>query len=129
MHFFDVMYYYYYVFYRFVYKEPDPELTAKLSISASESFLANAIVSIIAAYFFGYKFRRIEAIVITLIILVLNFCLILKPKREDKIIKAEPKLFKSNNASIIIAWIFFISTCSILLWLNDVVNYFLDIRH
>ncbi len=128
MHFFNVMYYYYFVFYRFVYKEPDPEFTAKLSISASESFLVNAVSSIISAYFFGYKFGRREFIAITVLILILNFTILLKPKRENEIIKAEPKLFKSNSASIVIAWFFFLSTCSILFWLNDVVNFLIDIQ-
>jgi hypothetical protein len=127
MFFFDVMYYYYYIFYRFVYREPDPEITAKLSLSASESFLANAITSIISAYFFGYKFGRIEFISITGLILLLNFTILLKSKREKKILEREPKFFGSNTLSIVITWTFFIFTCSILFWLNDVVNYFLEI--
>lgn len=128
MYFFDVMYYYYYVFYAAIYKEADPEFTAKLSLSASESFLIVAISSIGSAYFFGHKFGRVEFILITLLILSLNFLIILKPKREEAILKAEPKLFKSNTASVIIAWLFFLSTCSILFWLNDIVNFFIDIH-
>jgi hypothetical protein len=128
MHFFDVMYYYYYVFYRFIYREPDPEITAKLSLSASESFLVNAVTSIPSAYFLGYKFGRVEFISITALILVLNFTIFLKPKREKKILQNEPKLFGSNNVSVVIAWFFFLSTCSILFWLNDAVNFFIDIH-
>ena len=128
MHFFNVMYYYYFVFYRFVYKESDPELTAKLSISASESFLVNAVLSIISAYFFEYKFGRWEFIVITIFIILLNFAILLKPKRENEILKTEPKLFKSNSASIVITCLFFLSTCSILFWLNDLINFLIDIQ-
>lgn len=127
MFFLDVMYYYYYVFYRFIYREPDPEITAKLSLSASESFLANAIASIISAYFFGHKFGRVEFISITGVILILNFTVLLKTKREKKILEREPKLFGSNTMSVVIAWTFFIFTCSILFWLNDAVNYFLEL--
>lgn len=128
MHFFDVMFYYYYIFYSAIYKESDPGFTAKLSISASESFLVVAVASIISAYFFGHKFGRAEFIVIALLILAFNFTVILSPKREETILKAEPKLFKSNSITVIIAWIFFLSTCSILFWLNGVVNFFMDIH-
>lgn len=127
MFFFDVMYYYYYIFYRFIYKEPDPEITAKLSLSACEIFLLNAISSIIAAYFFDYKFSRTEGVVIAIIVLALNFFVILNSKREKRIIKSEPKLFKSHKASVVIAWIFLLLCMSILFWLNDAVNYFLEL--
>ncbi len=127
MFFFDVMYYHYYIFYRFVYREPDPEITAKLSLSACEIFLVNAIASIIAAYFFGYKFSRTEGIIIAIVVLALNFFVILKPKREKRIIESEPKLFKSHKASVVIAWIFLLLSMSILFWLNDAVNYFLEL--
>ena len=127
MFFFDVMYYHYYIFYRFVYREPNPEITAKLSLSASESFLANAITSIVSAYFFGHKFGRVELISITGMILIINFTVLLKSKNQKKILEREPKFFGSNTISIVIAWSFFIFTCSILFWLNDAVNYFLEL--
>lgn len=126
MHFFDVMYYYYYVFYSSIYKETEPELTAKLSLAASESFLAIAVSSIVSAYFFCYKFGRPECIVIIVVILIINFSFILTSKREKEILVHQPTLFKSNTASVIIAWLFFIFTASILFWLNSVVNLMID---
>lgn len=125
MNFFDVMYYRYYVFYRYIYNEPDPEFTAKLSISASESFLTIALSSIFSAYFFSYKFGRPECIFIIILILFINFFFILNKKRENKIIKAKPNLFNNDIASIVIAWGFFLTTSSILFWLNSVVEYFI----
>lgn len=121
------MYYYFYIFYRFIYREPDPEITAKLSLSACEIFLVNAIASIIAAYFFGYKFTKTEGIIIAIVVLALNFFVILKPKREKRIIESEPKFFKSHKASVVISCIFLFFSMSILFWLNEAVNYFLEL--
>ncbi len=126
MRFFDVMYYYYYVFYSSIYKENDPGFTAKLAISASESFLMIAIFSIGYAYFFCDKPGRAEFIIITLIIIGINFFVLLKPKREQDIFEKKPMLFNSNTASVIIAWLFFLFTTSILFWLNNVVNFFAE---
>ena len=125
MNFFDVMYYRYYVFYRYIYNEPDPEFTAKLSISASESFLITAITSIVSAYFFGYKINGNVFFLIAIIVPIINFFFILNKKRENKIIKVKPNLFNSDMVSIVIAWIFFLATSSILFWLNGAVDYFI----
>lgn len=126
MHFLDVLFYYYYCFYANIFKEKDPGFTTKLAISASESFLIVAIVSMIYSYFSCKKFGRTEFIIITLVVLAINFFVLLKSSREEAIIKKEPKFFNSNTASVIITWIFFLVTTSILFWLNDAVNAIID---
>ena len=123
MYFFDAIYYNYYIFYLAIYKERDPSFTAKLALSASESFLVIAIASMISGYFFCHKFGRVESVIIIAVILLINFVFVLSHKREKIILKRKPLFFKNGTVTAFIVCFFFIFTSSILFWLNDIVNW------
>lgn len=126
MRFLDVLFYYYYRFYLTVFKDNEPSFTAKLALSACEAFLFVGVSSIFSSYFFCKKFGKTEFIAIVILVIFLNFYFAISSKREKEIIKNKPKLFNNDLFTIIVVWVFFLFTISILFWLNNLVNFILE---
>lgn len=122
----EVLYYYYYRLYSLSKIDDEPTFTTRLALTASESFLATGVLSILYAYFFCKKFSGIELIIIAVIFLGLNFYFLLTSKRVEKIIREKPKLFNSDIISFVFTVVFFVFTTSILFWLNDAIDYIIE---
>jgi hypothetical protein len=104
----------------------DPVFTAKLALTASESLFFIAVLDISVAYFLGILLSKLWMIIITLVILVLNMFVFLSKNKVQEIIQAKPKFFQRDTLSVILTWIFFLTTTSTLFWVGDVVNYIID---
>lgn len=126
IHGLDILYYYYYTFYMKIYKDSDPTFTAKLSITASESFFIIALYNISWAYFFCRKVGKVEMIGVIVIVLLLNNIILLKSERIESILKKKPKFLNSEGRSILLTWIFFLSTTSVVFWLGNVLENIID---
>ena len=115
-------YYYYYLLYKKSSLDGEPQLTARLTLSASEIFLLISLVRISSAFFFCYDVSKYYMFAIALIVLLLNTFVFLPPKKVEWIIQSKPKFFNSHILSIILTWLFFLITTSSLFWLENVVE-------
>lgn len=122
-------YYYYHLFYKNIFKDDDSYFTAKLALTASESFLVIAIVDISAAYFFCWSLNRYYMAGISIIILANNFLVVFNSDATKNVEKSKPTFFKSYKLSIAITWLFFLITTSSMFWLGDVVQNILSGCH
>src|ERR1700744_6358757 len=112
------LYYYYYLFYKKSSLDGDPQFTAKLALTASESLLVISILDISSSYFFCWSLNKYHMAAITIIMLILNLFVFLKTSVTKDIEKYKPPLFKSHNLSIAITWLFFLITTSSMFWLG-----------
>jgi hypothetical protein len=109
-----ILYYYYYRFY--VKYDDEPHATTVFSLSFSESLVINGIVDLICGRFFCYDFSKWAMILVTLLILTLNYLLYVKTGISKEIInKAPPELF-GKDISRGFAIVFFLVSTSFLFW-------------
>ena len=117
-----ILYYYYHLFYKNIFKDDDSYFTARLALSASQSLFVISIFDINSAYFFCWSFNKYYMAGITLITLAANTFIFFNSEETKKIEKSKPTFFKSHNLSIAITWLFFSVTTSSMFWLGYVVQ-------
>lgn len=116
------LYYYYQLFYKNILKDNDPYFTARLALSASESFLVISLLAISSSYFFCWLLSKYFMISIIIIVLAINFLIVCNSEATKHVEKCKPTFFKSHKLSVALTWLFFLVTTSSLFWLGDVVQ-------
>ena len=116
MKFMNVLYYYYFLFYKKVIKDPEPHFATVLALSCSEGLLINGISDIIALKYFCYEIKVWVQFTIVLVIIFYNYLIFHRTGRVKEIIKEKPTIINSKALSILIAWLFFLITVSWLFW-------------
>jgi hypothetical protein len=116
MHLIDVFYYYEYLFYKKLIKDPDPHFAALLGLSLSQSLIINAIINFVSLKFFCFQIKILFFISIVLIIIYLNYLFYHKSGKAKIIVKAKPKILNSDSFSIIITITFSLIAISWLFW-------------
>ncbi len=115
-HFFSVLYYYYFLFYKTVIKDPEPHFATVLALSFSEGLFINGIADIIALKWFCYEIKVWVQFTTLLLIIVYNYLVYHRTGLAKEIIKEKPTIINSKELSISIAWLFFLITASWLFW-------------
>ena len=112
----SVLYYYYFLFYQKILKDDQPHLLTILALSASEGFLLNGIIDIIALKFFCLDVNKWIMLGLLICILGINIFIFYKKGKGAEIVKQKPRIFGNNYLSMAISIIFFIITISWLFW-------------
>lgn len=112
----NLLYYYYFLFYTKVLPDNEPHATTVFTLSLSESFIVNGVLDILLAYLFCFSLNKWSMIIISLLIMGINYLLYSRSGKAKKIIKLKPKVFNSNKLSIVIVILFFVITASFLFW-------------
>jgi len=116
LHFFDVLFFYFYIFYSKIVKDHDPWMATILGLGFIESIIPNAILKLILLK--GYCLRLDSWIyfAITIIVVIVNYLLYIKSGRLKKLIKTQPKIRNSHRLSAIVVITFFVIVASWLFW-------------
>lgn len=96
----EVLYYYYYLFYKNIWKDSDPHLTTILSLSFIISRIVNGIVDIIVALIFSIfldVYLRIGVLVVIIILMHYYF----RKERVKDILKSKPVIYSQNVSKIV----------------------------
>lgn len=122
----NVIYYYYYLFYKTLVRDSQPHLLARLAISASEAFFIVGVIN-----FMSIKIRCAGLSTLTmfgtmLIIAGINHFVMHKSGKDLEIVKAKPKFFNNNRISIFMVILFFLATTSFMFWGPIYGNYLLS---
>lgn len=112
MIFFDIIYYYFYTFYKKV--DAEPHAMTVFAIGMCEGFFVNFIAQIFFAYRYCYFFEVWQMITIAVAFLVLNYFLFAKSGKGKRIAKNAPPFILSHAFSKILSLFFFIITASTL---------------
>ena len=121
-----VIYYYYYLFYLKVLQDNQPHMLTIMALSASEGFLLNGTIDIIALKFFCFDVSKWLMLGLLAILLIINFMIFYRGEKGTEIVKQKPKLLKSNNFSMGFALIFFMISISWLFWGPIYAKYLLE---
>ena len=116
------LYFHFYLFYKNIYKDDDPILTTRLSLTAIESFLIIAITDVFSAIFLLEELQKWVMIAITLSVLVLNTFYFFTEKKVRKILSDKPLILNSNKVSIFFAWFIFSIGIIIMFGLNSIID-------
>ena len=117
-----ILYYYYHLFYKNIFKDNDSYFTARLALTASESLLVISVLDISSAYFFCWPLNKYYMAGITLIILAINILFLFNSEGTKNVEKSKPTFFKNHKLSVALTWLFFLITTSSMFWLGDVVQ-------
>lgn len=123
----NVVLYYYYLFYTRILPDDQPYSTVIFTLSLSESFLINGIISLISARFFCYYIDIWPLIGILILLMVVNYLYYYRSDRMKIIIHKRPKFLQSNFFSICITIFFFLTTVSFMFWGPICTKKFLEI--
>lgn len=95
-----VLYYYYYLFYKNIWKDKDPHLTTILSLSFISYLIINGIVDIILTSIFSIYLNKYVRLGILIVIIFLMHYSFRKEKRKD-ILKNKPMIYSQKISKII----------------------------
>lgn len=95
----EVLYYYYYLFYKNIWKDNDPHLTTILSLSFLISLIVNGIVDITVALIFSVFWDVYLRIGILLVIIILMHYYFRKERVKD-ILKRKPIIYNQSVSKI-----------------------------
>jgi len=118
----QVFYNYYHLFYQNIFGDSDSYFTAKLALTASESFLVISLLDISSAYFFCFSLNKYFMAAITILLFAINSIFIFNFKNINDIQKSKPKFFNNHMLTIILTWLFFLITTSSMFWLGTFVQ-------
>lgn len=121
-----VLYYYYYLFYKNIWKDNDPHLSAILSLSFIISLVINGIVDFFLSLIFSLFLHTYIKFGVLIIIILLMHRFFNKERRE-KILKEKPFIY-SHKFSKIISIIFLFIGLFFLFFKADIVRYILHIK-
>jgi hypothetical protein len=121
-----VLFYYYYLFYNKLFPEADPQLTAILVLSFSESTVIIIGYNLIFGYLFCSILTKYYMMGITLMIVLVNSLFYLTPKNIKDIIKAKPSFYGNHKLTVALVGFFFILTISSIFWRSDLSDFILE---
>jgi hypothetical protein len=116
MHFLNILYYNYFLFYKKVIKDPEPHFATVLALSFSQSLLVNGILDAIALNGFCYKIGKWVMIGIGVLIIISNYIYYHKNGKGKEVIEEKPIMADNRSLSIAITWLFFLITASWMFW-------------
>lgn len=117
-----VLYYNYYLFYKKIGLDSDPNLAARLALTFLEALFISGIINTLLAYLFCMVLPIYFEFGIVGFFLILNTYIFLTSEKELEIIKSKPMIFNSPQFSIIFSILFFLINVSTLFWLLDYLN-------
>ena len=115
MHLLNVLYYYYYLFYSKIIRDPEPKVATLLALSFSLSLLINSVIDIIALKLYCYEIKVWFQFTVLVVIVLVNYFVFLRTGKSREIIKAQPTV-ANKRLSILITLFFFLATTSWLFW-------------
>ncbi len=104
----SILYYYYYLFYTKILPDDQPHSTVVFCLSLMESFVINGFLNIVSILLFCYSISKWAMIGILIAIIIVNYLYYYKSRKMERIIVEKPKLFNSNNASVVLSVVFFL---------------------
>ena len=110
------IYYQYFLFYRRIFKDPDPHFATIAVLTLNEALFVNAILNFVALGKFCYQIPVLPQFTLSLIIFALNYLYFLNSGRGKAITREKPKLFNSYFISGSITLLLFLITTSWLFW-------------
>ena len=112
----DILYYHYFLFYQKVLKEDDPHMEARFTLAASWGLLISPLTDLFCVRFFCYHLSKWQFLLICSTFLLYNYFVYNKNGRSIKVEKEKPMAFNSRKLSIVITILFFVTSCSSLLF-------------
>ena len=116
MHFFDVLYYYEFLFYKKVMRDPEPHFATVLGLSFSQSLLINGLMDVFALKCFCYQIAVWIQFGILVIIIFANYLIYHRTNRAKELMSVKPSFRNNRSLSIAITLLFFLVTSSWLFW-------------
>jgi hypothetical protein len=115
MHLFNVLYFYYYLFFKKIVIDNQPDLIATLFLSFLMSLFINIPIGLFIKMRYSIVINHYYMLAITLIISFVLYFFLHRKGKAKSIIKNKPMLFKSNFISIVVSILFFLLSFSLLL--------------
>ena len=112
MNFMNVLYYYYFLFYKKTIKDSEPHLATVLALSCSEGLLINGIADIIALKWYCYEIKVWVQFIGVFVIICCNYLVYHRTENAKEIIRIKPCIGRNRTLSIAITWLFFLLTTS-----------------
>jgi len=103
-----VIYYYYFLFYIKILSEREPHTVTVFVLSVCEGLILNFFIRVSYTYATCNLYGVSGDIIITALILIVNFYYYLTLKNGIRIIREKPALFKSKKISLFIVVSFFL---------------------
>lgn len=122
----DVLYYYYFVFYKKIIRDNDPHFGTVTALGCSQALLLNGTMDIIALNYFCFKIMVAVQFLIAVIIIGINYLVFHKTGRAHTIIKSKPALLNNKVLSLVVSVLFFLITTSWLFWGSFYGKYLLE---
>jgi len=116
MHLLDVLYYYYFLFYKKVISDPEPHFATVVGLTFSIGLLVNGSLHLLFLILFCFQITAWIHIVIAILIFYFLFIDYYQNGRAKHVLKKKPTIAKSHSTSIIITLLFVIITSSYLFW-------------
>lgn len=112
----DVLYYHYFLFYKYILRDNEPHLLTTLALTASLGLMITKIIDLISIILVCNKINSFSYYGTFVIILIANVLIFHRNKRAETIIKEQPLFFNNKFISIVLTIVFFISTLSFMFW-------------
>lgn len=113
---FEVLYYYYYLFYTRIIPDSEPHATVIFSLSFVESLLINGIIDFIAVTWFCFKVGKWTMIAITALTILLNYWYYQRSGLNTTIVREKPRFFGSHKLTILLTLLGSLLVISWLFW-------------
>jgi hypothetical protein len=120
-----VLYYYYYLFYKIVWKDKDPHIATILSLSFIISLIVNGIIDIMLTSIFSLYLNKFIRLGILFVIIILMQSFFKKEKRK-KILIDKPMIY-SHKVSKIVSVTFLLIGLFFHFFSADIIRYILNI--
>lgn len=111
----DVIYYYYYLFYKQILKDNEPNMLTIMALSASYSFPVAMILQIITIKNCIVVDTWLMFLFVPFFILI-NYLYFIRSGRYKIILEKKPKILNSNLFSVFFVVLFFLITISFMFW-------------
>lgn len=113
MHYLNVVYYNYFLFYKKVIKDPEPHFATVLSLGFNEAVFINGLIDILVIKWFCFQIPVWIQFGLSLIIIYFNYSKYHRSRLDREIVRTKPTIGKSRSFTTIL---FFVITISWLFW-------------
>ncbi len=110
-----ILYYHYYLFYRYILKDTEPHLLATLALAFSLSLPINLAIDIIITLYANHGVSHWAMISVVIAIIGFLYNGLHLTGKAKEIVKEKPYVY-NRKITIILVTLFFVSTLSILFW-------------
>ena len=120
-----VLYYYFYLFYKKIWRENDPHLATVLSLSFIFSLFVNGVIDVILASFLGFSLTKYYKMGVLIVITIIMYYTFLKNGKGNIIVSKEKPKLKNDTISKTISILFFILAILLLFLKADIIRFIL----